>query len=86
MTTSNKPLALVTGASSGIGLELARQFAQRGFDLVINAEDANLDAAAEQLRSTGANVQPIRADLRSPQAVQELYAEARSSDRSRSPR
>ncbi len=35
----DRPLALVTGASSGIGLELAKQFAQNGFDLVVVAED-----------------------------------------------
>ncbi|MET8360898.1 SDR family NAD(P)-dependent oxidoreductase [Micromonospora sp. NPDC005171] len=38
--TSDRPLALVTGASSGIGYELAAQFVEHGFDLVIAAEDA----------------------------------------------
>jgi NAD(P)-dependent dehydrogenase (short-subunit alcohol dehydrogenase family) len=44
-----KPLALVAGASSGIGFELARQFAQNGFDLVIAAEDDELATAAREL-------------------------------------
>jgi uncharacterized protein len=42
-----RPLAVVTGASSGIGLELARQFATNGFDLVVTAEDAELSTMAE---------------------------------------
>ena len=41
-----RPLALVTGASTGIGLELARQFADHNFDLVIAAEDDPLETAA----------------------------------------
>ena len=53
--TESRPLALVTGASSGIGYELARQFAENGFDLVVNAEDTRLAAAAQQLRGTGAH-------------------------------
>jgi short-subunit dehydrogenase len=77
MTASTtRPLALVTGASSGIGLELARQFAENGFDVVVNAEDARLDAAAAELRGTGAEIIPIRADLRSAEAVERLYAAA----------
>src|SRR4051795_11632795 len=77
MTSSQKkPLALVTGASSGIGLELARQFGQNGFDLVIAAEDAGLTSAAAELRQTGAEVQPVQVDLRTPDGVASLYAAA----------
>jgi uncharacterized protein len=78
---SNRPLALVTGASSGIGLELARQFAQNGFDLVIAAEDAELDAAAVELRSLGAAVSPVRVDLTSYDDVELLWRSVSGSGR-----
>jgi short-subunit dehydrogenase len=72
---ASKPLALVTGASSGIGLELAKQFADNGFDLIVNAEDSRLAAAAQQLRGTGgAGVQEVQADLRTPEGVDTLWA------------
>ena len=71
--TEPRPLALVTGASSGIGLELARQFAEHGFDLVVNAEDAELTTAAEQLRATGTTVQAVQADLRTAEGAQAVY-------------
>jgi short-subunit dehydrogenase len=71
--TEPRPLALVTGASSGIGLELARQFAGHGFDLVVNAEDAELTTAAEQLRAAGTTVQAVQADLRSAEGAQAVY-------------
>src|SRR3712207_3153517 len=71
--TEPRPLALVTGASSGIGLELARQFAEHGFDLVVNAEDAELTTAAEQLRVAGTTVQAVQADLRSAEGAQAVY-------------
>jgi short-subunit dehydrogenase len=74
MTATATPLAVVTGASSGIGLELARQFATNGFDLIVNAEDAELDGAAAQLRSCGAEVQAVRADLRTYDGVEQLWA------------
>ena len=74
--SDSKPLALVTGASSGIGLELARQFGENGFDLVVAAEDAGLSAAAEELRGTGAQVQPVQVDLRTPDGVAQLYTAA----------
>jgi uncharacterized protein len=68
--TETKPLAVVTGASSGIGFELAKVFAENGFDLLVNAEDGRLGAAAEQLRITGAQVQPVPADLSSYDGVE----------------
>ncbi|WP_433280283.1 SDR family NAD(P)-dependent oxidoreductase [Pseudonocardia xinjiangensis] len=74
MTTSEtSPLAVVTGASSGIGRELAKQFAENGFDLLVTAEDTRIDEAAAQLRATGADVRAVRADLRTADGVEELY-------------
>jgi short-subunit dehydrogenase len=61
--TDSKPLAVVTGASSGIGRELARQFATHGFDVIVAAEDSGLVPAADDLAATGAQIQPVRADL-----------------------
>lgn len=69
-----KRLAVVTGASSGIGYELAKQFAHHGFDLVINAEDTSLGGAAEKLRETGAEVTPVQADLTNYDGVEKLCA------------
>jgi short-subunit dehydrogenase len=65
---------MVTGASSGIGLELARQFAGHGFDLVVTAEDARLDAAAAELRRSGTDVRTVRADLRTADGVDQLWS------------
>jgi uncharacterized protein len=79
--TETKPLAVVTGASSGIGFELAKVFAENGFDLLVNAEDGGLGAAAEQLRITGAQVQPVPADLSSYDGVEQLYAAIASTGR-----
>lgn len=75
MTTTTKPLALVTGASSGIGLELAKQFARGGFDVVVTAEDEGLDRAAGLVRAEGAQVVAVRADLRHEQGIQQLWTE-----------
>ena len=47
------PLAVVTGASSGIGFQLAKQFVENGYDLLIVAEDAGLVEAAQALRVFG---------------------------------
>jgi uncharacterized protein len=45
------PLALVTGASRGIGRELAREFIEYGFDVIVTAEDASIHEAAAELRA-----------------------------------
>ncbi len=75
MSTPTRPLALVTGASSGIGRELAEQFAEHGFDVVVTAEDAELQEAAQALTRHGGLVVPVRADLTSYDDVERLAAE-----------
>jgi uncharacterized protein len=69
-----RQLALVTGASSGIGLELARQFAQNGFDVILNAEDDELTAAEASLAGEGAEVRAVRADLSTYDGVERLWS------------
>jgi short-subunit dehydrogenase len=80
-TGTPAPLALVTGASSGIGLELARQFARGGFDLVVTAEDEALALAAEGLREEGRAVQAVRADLATYDGVEQLWAAVQATGR-----
>jgi short-subunit dehydrogenase len=72
MGTLARPLAIVTGASSGIGLELAKCCAKGGFDLLV-AADGDIEDAAEQLRLLGANVQPLLVDLAQREGVDKLY-------------
>lgn len=66
-------LALITGASSGIGLELAKQFAAHGYDLVVAAEDDGIQAAATKLSRLGVDVRPVQVDLRTSDGVEKLY-------------
>jgi uncharacterized protein len=70
----NKPLALVTGASSGIGFELASICAREGCDLVIGADMPEISAAAESLRQAGADVTALQVDLATRSGVDELLA------------
>lgn len=71
-TTASRPFAVVTGASNGIGLELAKQFAQNGFDLLISAEGDNLPRAKHLLETLGATVQSVPADLATHEGVETL--------------
>jgi short-subunit dehydrogenase len=70
---SERPLAVVTGASSGIGYELARVFGEEGHDLLILAEDAELTRARGSLAETGAAVEAHRVDLATEAGVVETY-------------
>jgi short-subunit dehydrogenase len=66
--------AVITGASSGIGLELAKVFAGEGFDLLISARDASaLHAVAASLRQQGAQVNVAATDLSTYEGVEQLY-------------
>lgn len=69
-----RPLAVVTGASTGIGYELARCCAENGFDLVIAADNAEIQQAASRLREAGAEVKALQADLARLEGVDQLYA------------
>lgn len=75
------PLALVTGASSGIGLEIALRLAELGHDLVVTAEDEDLALAAEGLTGQGRAVLPVRADLTAPDGVDALVAQVTGTGR-----
>ena len=75
---SHAPLAVVTGASSGIGLALARQFCEHGFDLVIAAEDDELHEAAAELRSGGCTVHVVQEDLAETAGVEALHQVVRT--------
>jgi short-subunit dehydrogenase len=68
-------LAVVTGASSGIGRSLAKEFVRRGFDVVIAAEDDAIHEAATELEASGRMVLPVQVDLAEPQEVVALYRE-----------
>ena len=69
----SRPFAVITGASSGIGRELARQFVTNDFDLLITAEDSELAAAADDLAGPGTDVQAVPATWRRSSGVEELY-------------
>lgn len=66
-------LALITGASSGIGLELAKQFVAHGYDLIINAEDGSVEDAARQLRADDTEIIAVHTDLRTEKGLEQLY-------------
>ena len=73
MDSSVRPLAVVTGASNGIGYELAKQFAQNGFDLLVTATGPSIDEAARAFEGLGAKVETVQADLGTYDGVETLY-------------
>jgi uncharacterized protein len=75
-------LAVVTGASSGIGLSLAKELAGRGYDLVICSAGERLQAAAEELRSRGVDVTEVQADLATRDGIKQFWDRVTSLGRS----
>ncbi|MBP1626887.1 MAG: family oxidoreductase [Holophagaceae bacterium] len=73
------PLALVTGASSGIGTEIALELARRGFDLILSGRDAErLTAVADQVLATGGAAEIQIVDLEAPGGIEALVTQVGS--------
>jgi len=70
--TTSKGLAVVTGASSGIGYELAKCAAQDGYSLIIAADEQEIERAALNLREFGGSVETVQTDLSTTEGVDRL--------------
>ena len=75
-------LAVVTGASSGIGYNLAKVFAENGFDLVIASNDDRLSKSETDFKAMGAQVTAVDADLATYDGVEQLWREIEATGRS----
>lgn len=72
MSDTDKPLAVVTGASTGIGFELAKECARNGFDLIVAADEPQLREAAAELGTMGCKVEAVETDLATVDGVDRL--------------
>jgi len=71
-------LAVVTGASSGIGRSLAKELAARGYDLVLCSAGERLSGAAEEFQATGVEVIEVQSDLATREGVDELWTQVQN--------
>ncbi|KYG63793.1 oxidoreductase [Bdellovibrio bacteriovorus] len=76
-----KKLAVITGASSGIGYELAKQFAQNGYDIFITSESPGIYNAELEFREFGTQVHVLEMDLRDSEGVELLYSRIKALNR-----
>jgi uncharacterized protein len=81
MNASPGQLAVVTGASTGIGLELARLCAQQRWDLIIAADEPLIENAARELAETGISCTPVQCDLATAEGVAQLTSAIEASGR-----
>jgi uncharacterized protein len=73
--------AVITGASSGIGFELARQFGAHGYDLLIVSNSNEIFSAQDDLENQGYSVDALKANLATYSGVENLYEQIRASGR-----
>lgn len=81
MAQSIRKLAVVTGASTGIGYELAKCAALNDYDLVMAANEPEIEVAGRQMAELGAEVVTVQADLATPEGVDELCSRIRATGR-----
>lgn len=74
MNAGLRPLAVVTGASSGIGYHLAKRCAENGFDLVVAADQPEIVQAARDFETHGASVVAVETDLSTVEGVEKVLA------------
>jgi NAD(P)-dependent dehydrogenase (short-subunit alcohol dehydrogenase family) len=72
--TAATPTVLVTGANRGIGLELARQYAARGYNVIATARKPGEAAALNDIARASANVSIVTLDLAKPETIDALAA------------
>ncbi|HEY2686158.1 MAG TPA: SDR family NAD(P)-dependent oxidoreductase [Steroidobacteraceae bacterium] len=75
MNSENRELAVITGASSGIGFELARLAARSGCNLILAADEADINDAAADLACFGTDVIPVQCDLATRHGVKTLLTQ-----------
>jgi uncharacterized protein len=73
-----KPFAVITGASEWFGKEMAKQFASKGFDLIITGKDEGIHHSKDQLLKYGVSVQGHIVDLTTYNGVEDLYSTIKS--------
>ena len=76
MSDASRPLAVVTGASTGIGYELAKICARNGYDLVVSADEPRIEQAAAEFGALGAQAVAVQADLSTTEGVDKMLAAA----------
>src|SRR5690348_14066886 len=82
MAKTTNGLAVVTGASSGIGLELAKMAASKGYDLIIAADEAKIEDMAAHVHDLGVSVQAVNTDLSTIEGVDRLIEDIAADGRS----
>jgi len=79
--TGPAPLAVVTGASTGIGRAMADELVERGYDVVIVADEPAIEEAGQQLSGRGREVVAVRADLAGAAGVEQVHKRVRATGR-----